>query len=145
MTREIGLVSCVKTKQDTPAKPRDLYVSSYFAKMRAYAEQTHDEWWILSAKHGLLDPDGAPIDPYETTLTGAPIARKRTWADRVYGELEDAGLLEGHVTVVLHAGRDYYEELLPELERHDGVRVEIPTEGLTIGRTLSWYNSRLDE
>ncbi|WP_368276502.1 DUF6884 domain-containing protein [Halocatena pleomorpha] len=62
MTLEIGLVSCVKTKQDSPAIPRDLYASSSYQKMRLYAEKEHDEWWILSAKHGLLDPNGPPID-----------------------------------------------------------------------------------
>jgi len=44
MTREIGLVSCVKTKQDKPATPKNLYMSDYFEKMRSYAEQYHDDW-----------------------------------------------------------------------------------------------------
>lgn len=78
MTREIGLVSCVKSKRDEPAKPRELYTSAYFEKMRAYAEQEHDEWWILSAKHGLLDPDGSPIDPYNETLSGPGSPRNAT-------------------------------------------------------------------
>ena len=75
MTSEIGLVSCVKTKRDEPAVPKDLYASPYFEKMRAYAEQYHDDWWILSAKHGLLDPDGEPINPYDETLSGARVAK----------------------------------------------------------------------
>lgn len=68
MTREIGLVSCVKSKQDEPAPPADLYTSDYFEKMRGYAEKHHDEWYILSAKHDLLEPDGDPIAPYDETL-----------------------------------------------------------------------------
>jgi hypothetical protein len=47
MSEQIGLVSCVKTKRDEPATPKDLYTSDYFEKMRAYAEQHHGEWWIL--------------------------------------------------------------------------------------------------
>jgi hypothetical protein len=54
---KIGLVNCVKTKQDKPAAPKDLYISDYFEKMQAYAEQHHDDWFILSAKHGQFDPD----------------------------------------------------------------------------------------
>ena len=63
MTREIGLISCTKSKRDEPAPPRDLYEpSTLFQKAREYCENTYDEWYILSAKHGLLDPDGPPID-----------------------------------------------------------------------------------
>ncbi len=142
MTREIGLVSCVKTKQDRPAKPRDLYTSDYFQKMRSYAEENHDEWWILSAKHGLLDPDGPPVEPYDETLTGASVAKKRDWAEEVYQELEEAGLLTSDVQLVFHAGQDYYSELLPKIRNLEGVSVEIPTEGLSIGETLSWYKQR---
>ncbi|WP_435067591.1 DUF6884 domain-containing protein [Haloplanus sp. C73] len=139
---EIGLVSCVKTKQEEPATPKDLYTSSYFEKMQAYAEQYHDDWWILSAKHGLLDPNGTAIEPYDETLTGAKVRRKREWANRVAEQLDEEGLLSDDITLVLHAGKDYYEELLPLLEDNN-VSVEIPTEGLAIGETQAWYNERL--
>jgi hypothetical protein len=142
MTREIGLVSCVKTKRDHPTIPKDLYTSSYFEKMREYAERTHDDWWILSAKHGLLDPDGDPIEPYEATLTSATVAEKKAWAETVVDQLDGVGLLTTDVTLVFHAGKDYYEELLP-LIREQVEAIEIPTEGLAIGETLAWYNNRL--
>ncbi|AEN07188.1 hypothetical protein Halar_3603 [halophilic archaeon DL31] len=142
MVRKIGLVSCVKTKCDEPTTPRNLYTSPYFEKMRDYAEQNHDEWWILSAKHGLLHPDGEPIGPYDETLSGARVAQKREWAKEVAEQLEEEGLLSGDVTLVLHAGKDYYEELLPLIE-DSGVSVEIPTEGLGIGDTQAWYKERL--
>ena len=143
MTREIGLVSCVKSKRDEPAPPKDLYTSSYFEKMRTYAEQYHDDWWILSAKHGLLDPDGEPIDPYDETLTGARVATKREWSDRVAEELDEAGFLSEDTTLVLHAGKDYYEELLPLIEE-TGVTIKIPTEGLRIGEKQAWYKERFE-
>ena len=97
---EIGLVSCVKTKREEPATPKNLYTSDYFNKMQAYAEQYHDDWWILSVKHGLLDPDGDPIEPYDETLSGARIVKKREWAEQVAEELDDEGLLSEEVTVV---------------------------------------------
>jgi hypothetical protein len=137
---EIGLVSCVKTKRDEPAQPKDLYTSHYFEKMRAYAEQYHDEWYILSAKHGLLDPDGEPIEPYEETLRNYSKAQKREWASRVAGQMRERGLLETKTTLVIHAGKDYYVELLPYLE---DMTVEIPTEGLGIGEKQAWYKGRL--
>ena len=144
MTPEIGLVSCVKTKQDSPAKPKELYTSDYYRKMRSYAEKEHDEWWILSAKHGLLDPEGPPIEPYDETLTGTGVAKKRDWAEKVYQELDEAGLLEPDVSLVIHAGQDYYGELLPLLRDRKGVAVDISTEGLSFGDTLSWYKEKDD-
>jgi len=137
---EIGLVSCVKTKRDEPAQPKDLYTSDYFDKMRVYAEQYHDEWYILSAKHGLLDPDGEPIEPYEETLRNYSKAQKREWASRVAGQMRERGLLEAGTTLVIHAGKDYYVELLPRIE---DMTVEIPTEGLGIGEKQAWYKERL--
>jgi hypothetical protein len=139
---EIGLVSCVKTKQEEPATPRELYTSPYFKKMRAYAEQFHDDWWILSAKHGLLDPDGEPIEPYDETLSGARVSKRRDWAEMVADQMEEDLLLSDGTTLVLHAGKDYYDELLPLIE-NTGVSVEIPTEGLGIGEKQAWYKERL--
>lgn len=139
---EIGLVSCVKTKRDEPATPKDLYTSDYFEKMRAYGERYHDDWWILSAKHGLLDPDGEPIEPYNKTLSGARVATKREWAEQVAEQLDGQELLSENVTLVFHAGKDYYEELLPHIKDRT-VSVEIPTESLYIGEKKAWYKERL--
>ncbi|MDL5363884.1 DUF6884 domain-containing protein [Halalkalicoccus sp. NIPERK01] len=137
---EIRLISCTKSKRDHPAQLKDLYMESpLFRKARAYAETHHDDWWILSAKHGLLAPDGPPIDPYDETLTTASKADQRTWAQQVASQLADKGLLTEATTLVFHAGRDYYAELLPLIE-DTGVTVQIPTEGLQIGDTLAWYN-----
>jgi hypothetical protein len=139
---EIGLVSCVKTKRDEPAPPKDLYTSDYFEKMRSYAEHYHDDWWILSAKHGLLDPDSDPIEPYDETLSGARVATKREWAKRVADQLDEQGLLSEDVRLVFHAGKDYYGELLPLIE-NGRVSIEIPTEGLYIGEKKAWYKERI--
>lgn len=142
MNREIGLVSCVSTKRHEPATPKDLYTSDYFEKMQAYAEQYHDDWWILSAKHGLLNPEGEPIEPYDKTLSGSRVAEKREWAEKVVEQLEQEGLLAEEVTLVIHAGKDYYEELLPLIEDTD-VSIEIPTEGLDLFEKKAWYNERI--
>ena len=41
---------------------------------------------------------------------------------------------------MIHAGKSYYEALLPLFE-NDPVSIEIPTKGLQIGETLAWYNN----
>ena len=142
MTREIGLVSCVKSKRDESAPPKDLYTSDYFEKMRNYAEMHHDEWYILSAKHGLLDPEDDPIAPYDETLRNFSKPEQREWAQQVQEQMEESDILEGEVSLVIHAGKDYYEELLPLVEDHVE-SIEIPTEGLAIGKTKAWYKENL--
>lgn len=142
MSLEIGLVSCVKKKRDEPTVPKDLYTSDYFKKMRSYAEQYHNDWYILSAKHGVLRPNGEPIEPYNQMLGSATKAEQQEWAKRVKDELSEMGILEDRPTLVIHAGKPYYEELLPLLEDSE-MSIEIPTEGLQIGKTKAWYKERL--
>jgi len=140
---EIGLVSCTKSKREQAAKPADLYMeSAFFREAREYVEANHDSWYILSAKHHLLDPDGPPIEPYDDTLSGASVDRKREWSRTVYSQLQEEGLLVEGTRLVFHAGRDYYDELLPLLE-DTAVQTETPTDGLQFGKTLAWYNERI--
>lgn len=139
---EIGLVSCTKSKCDQPSTPGELYTeSAFFRKARAYCENEHDQWYILSAKHHLLSPDGPSIEPYNETLSDAPIANRRAWAETLIEDMHSEGLFDDDPTLVMHAGQDYYDELVPRLP--DNVSVRIPTEGLTQGKTLAWYNDHL--
>ncbi|MBX0325679.1 hypothetical protein EGH21_21925 [Halomicroarcula sp. F13] len=142
---EIGLVSCTKSKREDAAPPQDLYDgSAFFRKARQYARANHDDWYILSAKHGLLEPDGKPIEPYDDTLSGASVERKRDWSETVDTQLQDKGLLRDGTQFVFHAGRDYYDELIPLLDDADAtISIETPTDGLQYGETLVWYNDHL--
>lgn len=140
---DIGLVSCTKSKREQAAKPADLYMeSAFFRKAREYVEANHHSWYILSAKHHLLDPGGPPIEPYDETLSGASVDTKREWSQTVYDQLQQEGLLADGNRLVFHAGRDYYDELLPLLD-DTPVQTETPTDGLQFGETLSWYNERI--
>ena len=49
-------------------------------------------WYVLSAKHHLLDPDGSEIKPYDETLNTAGIDARRKWAETVYEQLHENGL-----------------------------------------------------
>lgn len=139
---EIGLVSCTKSKREQASEPADLYMeSAFFRKAREYVEANHDRWYIL-AKHHLLEPHGPHIEPYDETLSGASVDRKREWARTVFEQLQAEGVLDEGNRLVFHAGRDYHEELQPLLA-DTPVTVAVPTDGLQYGETLSWYNERL--
>jgi len=140
---EIGLLSCTSKKRSIPSPPAELYMeSTFFQKARAFAEKEHDDWYILSAKHHLLQPDGPAIDPYDETLSGARVGRKREWAQTVFEQMKEQGLAAPDNRLIFHAGADYYDELIPLLEGTD-CTIEIPTEGLRIGEKLAWYKERL--
>jgi hypothetical protein len=116
--------------------------SAFFRKARSYTEANHDKWYILSAKHHLLHPDGPPIEPYDDTLSQASVDTKRAWAQTVYKQLQESDLLADGNRLVFHAGRDYYDELIPLLGEAN-ITVETPTDGLRYGETLAWYNEHL--
>lgn len=131
----------LKSRREGAAQPKDLYLeSAFFRKARQYVEANHDVWCILSAKHSLLDPDGDPIDPYDETLSGASAGTKREWAETVFEQLREEGLLADGNLLVFHAGRDYDEELTPLLSETPA-EFTVPTDGLQFGETLAWYNN----
>ncbi len=49
----------------------------YSEKAVITPRKTHEEWYILSPKHYVLDPDGPPIEPYDETLTDTGIDERR--------------------------------------------------------------------
>jgi len=118
---------------------RNLYISDWFQKASAYVMRVADEWYILSAKHGLIAPDTV-IGPYDETLSRMPASARRAWARRVLKDL-DRVLQPGDHVVVL-AGAKYRENLVDPI-RAMGCSVEIPMEGLGIGKQLSWLKKQL--
>ena len=135
---EVGLVSCTKSKREEASKPGDLYTeSALFRKARRHAENHHDSWYILSAKHHLLHPEAEAIEPYDETLTSKGVEEKKKWSKRIFEELDQKDLLEH--TLVIHAGQDYHQYLTPLFDEAD-VEYRIPTDGLSQGQTMRWYN-----
>jgi len=97
----IALVSCVKTKLSQPHPAKDLYTSPLFLGLRRYAETHADRWFILSEKHGLLDPERV-IEPYETTLNRMGVRGRRQWAENVKSQLME--VLPADAEVIVLAG-----------------------------------------
>jgi hypothetical protein len=123
----VALVSCVKSKRPEPAAAKDLYTSELFRRFRRYAETTADRWYILSAEHGLLDPEQI-VAPYERTLNRMALADRLSWANRVQAQLKDT--VPANAEVVILAGQRYREYLVPFLQSR-GHSVNIP-----LGRAL---------
>ena len=139
--KTLYLVSCVKTKRNTRASAKDLYVSPWFRKARAFVEKTGDPWRILSAEYGLLHPD-EEVRPYERTLTTMGITERRAWAQGVLAHI--VVCLDDVDTIAFLAGQRYREFLEPAL-RNRGLAVSVPMTGLSQGRQMQWLKARLHE
>jgi hypothetical protein len=130
----ICLVSCVGAKGPAPAPAKYLYRSHWFANARSYAEAVASRWYILSARHGLIQPDEV-IAPYNVTLNTMGTTERRCWARHVQKQM-DAQMPDARRIVVL-AGQHYREYLMDYLN-HRAPLVEVPMSGLRIGEQLSW-------
>ena len=134
---DVVLVGCVKRKLDHPAPARDLYVSALFRRACAYAEASTAAWFVLSAQHGLVQPDTV-LAPYDLRLSQTPTAYRAAWGSQVVAQLETTvGPLAGKV-VEIHAGAAYTNAIRDRLQ-HLGVIVVEPLPGLTLGQRLAWY------
>ncbi len=102
--------------------------------MRKYAEENADEWFILSAEHGLLTRDQV-IEPYERTLNTMPKQLRLAWAAKVNRRLLE--VLPVAASIIVLAGERYRENIVPFLKEHARA-VEIPMLGLSMGRQLRW-------
>ena len=140
MAERVGLVGCVKRKLETPAKAKDLYISALFRGRRGFVEASCDSWWILSAKHGLVDPEEV-LAPYDLTLKSMGRAERREWAARTLAELVAIVRPQMGDVIEFHAGADYREYGLRTGLEAMGCQIEIPTEHLTMGQQRGFYKN----
>ena len=139
--RVVGLVSCVKTKLNHPARAAELYTSPYFKKSKEWITGVSDEWYILSAKYGLLHPTDH-VEPYDLTLNSLGAVARREWAQQVLRQMRQRGLVRPDTGFIWAAGRRYNENLvslLVDQNHHD------PMAGLAFGPRLQWLTEQADQ
>lgn len=81
----ICFISCGRAKRHFSCRARNMYIGSIFLKSQLYAEERFDEWYILSAKHGLLNPNDK-IDPYDEKLT---TKNNKEWSEMVVRQIDE--------------------------------------------------------
>ena len=136
----IYLVACAATKRKHASTASELYTSTWFTKASDLAKRESDQWYILSAKHGIVDPDWY-IAPYNKSLNTMKLAARRRWGKMVSKQLKQIILLHGANVVVL-AGRRYRDPIWEALLEVAGT-VSVPMDGLGIGQQLQWLNTAL--
>jgi|SRR5579871_1141842 len=131
----VTLVGCGRQKSVRPAQARRLYTGGLFRLAAAWAERHARRWFILSAKHGLVEPDQflAPYDAYLPALSPSErAALNKGVADRL------RALVPPTETIVLLAGAEYaaFAPLVPH-------QVVQPLKGLPLGKRMAWLRRQL--
>jgi hypothetical protein len=106
-----ALVGCGADKLDRAAAARKLYTSGYFAAKRDYADERCETWWIISAKHNLLEPSTV-IEPYEKQVSKFNDQETKRWGTETGNQLRAIdwdGL--GIETVDILLGQQYIEPI----------------------------------
>ena len=130
----VCLVACTSRKGDQPVAAEFIYRSPLFSAARSYAEKRADQWFILSAKHGLLSP-GDVIEPYNESLVSQSDAQRQEWAERVHREFD--ARVPGGGRVIFLAGSAYRYHLAPKFQS-EGREVAAPMSALGIGSQVAW-------
>jgi hypothetical protein len=129
------LISCTKNKRREASFAKDLYISQWFTKCKAYVTEIGHPYFILSAKHKLLHPN-LIIDPYDMSLNDMSGREKYQWSLEVANQIMDN--IPPQSRIIIFAGKNYRKFLVPMLQTN--YTVEIPLEGYGIGEQLSWFD-----
>ncbi len=103
-----------------------LFSSPGFTRARDRAVRCGLPWFVLSAKHGLLDPADV-VGPYDVQIGDQSAGYRSAWGEWVVAQLADRVRLEG-VTVEVHGGVDFAQPLRQPLARR-GAALELPLPG----------------
>ena len=136
--QQLYLITCTKRKHSKRMPAKDLYTASELFSLardfverslaRMKAEGIKGGWFILSAKHHLLDPE-REIEPYDETLYDKTLKQRQKWAEEVVEQLMKYCYLRGfdpfQTRITILAGYVYTEYLIPRL-RHEGFQVVAP-------------------
>jgi hypothetical protein len=125
-SRRVVLVGSSGATADHPAPAGEMFRSDGFARAREAAVRSRSPWFVLSAKHGLLDP-GEVISPHGVQIDDQPAAYRSAWGEWVVAQLADRLQLDG-VTVEVHGGVDFAQPLRQPLASR-GAALDIPLPG----------------
>lgn len=117
-----------------PCEAKKLYQGAIFKKTLRYCfQESFDEIYILSAKHGVLDLD-QKIEPYDKTLSRMTQVEKKEWDRLVISQLKEKNI-KGEFW--FFCGKNYYENIILVFPG------KTPWKNLRIGKILKWLSNNL--
>jgi hypothetical protein len=123
-----GRVVLVGSSGETATTPRpaaELFESPGFVAARERAARSGHRWFVVSARHGLLDPDDV-VGPFDDQLGDRSLGYRVAWGEWVAAQLAERMWLSG-VVVEVHGGVDFAQPLRQPLGRRGaGVELALP-------------------
>lgn len=117
---------------------KNAYTSPYFQKNKLYAEKVGDQWVVLSAKYGFLDPDDE-IEDYNVTFKQKKSNPISTIELREQVKTKE---LDQFDEVVVLGGKEYLKAT-HEAFRNTDCTITSAFEGLSMGVRMSRINKEL--
>jgi hypothetical protein len=121
----VVLIGSAGGTASAPLPAARLFESAGFARARDHAAASGHPWFVVTAKHGLLDPDDV-VAPFDLQLGDQSIGYRTAWGEWVVAQLGDRLRLEG-VTLEVHGGVDFAQPLRGPMARRGGsVDLQLP-------------------
>ena len=138
----VGFGSQKRELEDEQAVRIDqLYTSAYFQLKREYAQACCDDYYILSAKFGLVPLEAFVAEPYDLTIRDLDDDALAEWIARVDDRL---ATIDADATLVVLVGQAYIEPLRAVLTDAppDVAYPFADTSG--IGEQMSWLKDEIE-
>ena len=139
----IELVAGTPSQHDNRRSARVLYTGGMFKAAMGDVEARDLEWYVLSARHGLVEP-GDVNHPYDDTLERMSKEGRVKWGVQVVEALKARDLVRPGVAVEVHATKLYADQLY-ELLADAGVQVYEIGLGLKYAGRAKLYRTRKAE
>lgn len=120
--KPVVLISCGKEKRQWSCRASEMYCSERFISAKQFAQQQNYDWYVISAKHGLLHPD-AMIEPYDLSILNFTDNEKNLWAEKITNDIFK--LHELSTKIMILADNNYSNALAYKLNKK-GYSVILP-------------------
>lgn len=109
MVDNIIIIQCSNSKKSQQTKASELYTSERFNLSKKIAEKYAKTWFILSAKHGLIEPDKL-VTPYDRTITDFSVDEKKEFISNVINQITKLELTNKRL--IFLTDPDYTDEIV---------------------------------
>jgi hypothetical protein len=134
-TSRVVLIASSGATAKNPHPAATLFESPGFAVARDLAVRSGHPWFVLSAKHGLLEP-GDVVGPFDVQIGDQASGYRATWGEWVVAQLASRVQLQDAV-VEVHGGVDFAQPLRAPLARR-GALLDIPLPGMWRETESGW-------
>jgi hypothetical protein len=145
--KTIFIITCSSQKIKTESPARDLYLSERFILAKKLADEYADQWFIISAKYGLLEPDQV-VAPYDKNLKELSLQEYKLWSEKNIRKLDYC--LTEKINFICLGEEEYFLDIETYLLRQ-GNTINIPFRHIEKDNRVPWlrlaqlYNKRFQD